>query len=77
MTAITTTAKVTARFLKADDIIERGGHLFRVLGKAIVDPQAVNRVQIVVNDLEADTCEMQAVTLHKDLWVDLYDIEAA
>ncbi len=64
---------VAARFLRAGEIIERGGHLVEVMGRAIGQSYAPGRVQIVVRDLETDDDTLIPVSLNAELMVPTYD----
>lgn len=65
--------EVQARFLMIGEIIERGGHLMRVVGRPIPDPFTLGRVQIVVIDLEDDDARMRPCSLNAELFMPTWD----
>lgn len=66
-------SSVAAQFLTVDEVIERGGHMMRVVGRPLADLSAMNRVRIVVVDLETEGEPMSAVSLPVGLMVATYD----
>lgn len=55
---------VSAQFLRAGDLVERKGHVFFLVGRAIASPVAVGRVQVVGIDLDEDREDGDPLTLY-------------